>query len=103
MTGYSALADDSDGPDGPPTTHPSTPPLTGCLRLYQHGGVKLIARRLLSLPGGVHFRRLVVTWYRREDIMTTMALVEASPHTLEALDITYNLIRTCTRYPRQHR
>ena len=103
MTGYSALADDGDGPDRPPTTHPPTPPLTGCLRLYQHGGMKPITRRLLSLPGGVHFRRLVVEWYREEDIMMTMALVEACSDTLEALDITYRFIRTSIRYPRQHR
>ena len=65
--------------------------------------MKPIARRLLCLPGGVHFQRLVVMWYRGEDILTTMALVEGCSHTLEALDITYKFIRTCTRYPCQHR
>ena len=103
MTGYSALADDSDGPGRPPTTHPPTPPLTGCFRLYQHGGMKPITRRLFSLLGGVHFRRLVVEWHHEEDISSTMALVGACSDTLEAVDITYWFIRTSIRYPRQHR
>ena len=77
------------GSDGPPTiVHPSNPPkFTGSLELMTNGMV-LIARRLLSLPGGIHFRKLVLRWTQDEDILLASALVERCFHTLESLDIT---------------
>ena len=63
ITGYSASADDSDDPD------------------------EAHRRRLLSLPGGVHFRRLVLGLYLEEDLLATATLIEACSHTLECLDI----------------
>jgi hypothetical protein len=71
---------------------PSAPPrFTGSLELYLLGGMKPFTRRLLSLPSGVHFRKLTLTWNHDEDISTTMALVEGCSHTLESLDIKWNL------------
>ena len=89
---YATLVDDSDDSNGlPPAVHSLTPPMTGCLKLFQWGGMKHITRRLLSPPGGVHFRRLVLGLFREEDFLTTTALVEGCSHTLEYLDIQYVL------------
>ena len=41
------------------TTRPPNPPIfTGSLNLILRGRVKPLARQLLSLPGGIHFREL---------------------------------------------
>ena len=61
-------ADNSDGSgrdEIPTTTQPLTPPtFTGSLDLSLWGEMKLFTRRLLSLVGGIHFRKLTVRWYR---------------------------------------
>jgi hypothetical protein len=49
-------------------------------------------RRLLSLPSGIHFRKLTLTWSREEDLSLMVALVEGCSHTIESLDITCNLL-----------
>lgn len=76
-----------DGPAGlPSVVQPSTSPiLTGS---FSKGGSKAIIRRLLSLSGGVHFRKLSLTWNQEEDPPLTMRLVEGCAHTLEVLVIT---------------
>jgi hypothetical protein len=67
---------------------PSSPPmLTGSLELYVRDGMELVARRLLSLPGGIHFRKLTLTWFHEADCLMAMALVEGCSHTLESLDL----------------
>jgi len=54
---------------------PSNPPIfTGTLELSR-GGTKPIARRLLSLPSGIHFRELILTQFHKEDISLTTGLV----------------------------
>ena len=82
---------------------PSPPAFTGSLELSFEGGMKPIARRLLSSPGGLHFRKLTLTWHHEEDPSWTMALVEECSHTLESLTIVYilysTLIRVCTCVP----
>ena len=65
----------------------SSPPFTGSLRLTLPGGIKPIAIRLLSLPSGIHFKKLNLRC-RKEDLPLTMGLVEGCSHTLESLDIT---------------
>ena len=56
-----ALADNTDGPDGLPTAvYPSTSPMTGSLTLFQQRGMKPLAPWLLSLPGGIHFKKLTL-------------------------------------------
>ena len=69
--------------------HSSLPVFTGSLELLLRGGMKLIVRQWLPLPGGIHFRKLTLTWFCEEDISLTMALVENCSHTLESLYISY--------------
>jgi len=89
VTRYKPLADNMDSSDGLPTVaRPSIPPMTGSLELFQWGGIKPITRRLLSISGGIHFRKLIVTWHCEEDLLSTQALVEGCSHTLESLHIT---------------
>jgi hypothetical protein len=83
-------ADDDDGSDRLSTVvQPSSPPMfTGSLELLLgHGGMKPFTRRLLSLPGGIHFRKLTSTTFLEEHLSSVMALIEGCSHTLESLDI----------------
>jgi len=82
--------DDGNGPGGLPTPvqYSSPPMFTGSLELT-NAGIKPITRRLLSLPGGIHFRKLILKWSKAEDLFLTTALAEGCSHTLESLDITY--------------
>jgi len=67
---------------------PSSLPLfTGSLELFFRGGTGPIVHGWVSLPGGIHFRKLTLTWFREEDIPLTMALVEKCYDTLESLNI----------------
>jgi len=86
------LSVNDDGSDElPAIAQPSNPPIfTGTLKLSR-GGTKPIARRLLSLPSGIHFRKLVVVQLREEDVSLTTGLVEECSHTLESLDIIRSL------------
>jgi len=88
---YRTLVDGGDGSNGPPTFfQPSNPPVfTGSLELPLDKGMKPITGRLLSMiPGGIHFRKLVLKWHCREDLFSTMVLVGECCHTLESLDVT---------------
>ena len=70
------------------TIQPSTLPLfTGSLELLLRGFGHIVLG-WLSIPGGIHFRKLTLEWFGEEDISSTMALVEECSHTLESLDIT---------------
>ena len=57
---------------------------TGFLELY---GVNPIASQLLSLPGGLHFRKIRLAWHHADDILSTKLLVESCCSTLESLCI----------------
>ena len=85
--------------DGPSTiVQPSSSPtLTGSLVLSLNRGMRPITRRLLSLPGGINFRELDLTWFEEEDVLLTMGLVEECSHALESLDISCELIGTPVR------
>jgi hypothetical protein len=84
-------------------TQPSRPPMfTESLGLYLKGGMKLITRRLLSLPGGIHLWELVWTWFDEEDLSLATALVEGCSRTLESLDITCDLLGKSIRHLRPH-
>ena len=76
-------------PDGLPTViQPSNPPIfTGSLELHHGKWTKPFTRRLLSLPGGIHFRKLTLTYMREEDASLVMALVLECSHSLESLEI----------------
>jgi hypothetical protein len=99
-----AVTSSYDGSDRPPTARPlRSPMLTGSLDLYLRGGMDHFVRRLLSLPGGIHFRKLTLTWLRGEDLPLTTGLAEECSRTLETLDITCNSLRASVRYLRPHR
>ena len=84
------------------TAQPSTSPMfTGSLGLYLVGGLESFTRRLLSLPGGIHFRKLTLTLLREDDFLTATALVEGCSHTLESLDI-LDACGMSVRYLRPH-
>jgi hypothetical protein len=101
------LTDNDDGPDLLPTlARPPSPPMfTGSLNLLLWGGMNHIIRWLLSLPGGIHFRKLIWTWFREEDFSVMVALVEGCSQTLESLDIARNnpMIGTSIRNLRPHK
>jgi hypothetical protein len=84
----------NNGSDGlPATTKPQNLPVfTGAFKLLLWTGMEPFTRRLLSLPSGIHFRKLTLTWSREEDLSLMVALVEGCSHTIESLDITCNLL-----------
>ena len=72
-----------------PLLQPSTSPvLTGTLELYlPDRGTEHIARQLLGVSSGLHFREFVWRWRGEEDARWVAALVEACSDTLERIDI----------------
>jgi len=60
-------------------------PLTGTLELYSPGMEPTVGR-LLDLPGGLHFRKLVVTCFSAENLGWIMALVARCSDTLECFE-----------------
>jgi hypothetical protein len=88
---YKTSDDNSDGSNGLSTViwPSSSPVFTGSLVL-QWGGVEFFACRLLSLPGGIHFRTLTLECCSEEDILLATALVEECSHTLKSLDVDWN-------------
>jgi len=71
----------------PTIVQPSNaPPFTGSLELSR-GDVKPIARPLLSLPGGIHFRKLTLRQLHEDILSLILGLVEGCSHTLKSLDL----------------
>ena len=64
---------------------PSLPMFTGSLKLALAGGMDPIVHQLLSLPSGLHFRKLDLTWDSGGDTSLTTALVERCCSTIESL------------------
>jgi len=77
---------------------PSPLRLTGSLELSMGGGMGPIARWLLSIPGGVHFRELSLEWFREEDPLLTMELLEKCSNTIDSLKITCDSRGTSIQY-----
>ena len=69
------------------TLSSSSPAFTGSLRLSAPRGMHNIANGLLSLPGGLHFRALILVLRSEEDILSAIALVEECSSTLEYLKV----------------
>ena len=68
-------------------THSSSlPTFTGSLNL-QKAGLNPIARQLLSIPGGIHFRKLTLSCVEKDPLWVT-GLIEGCFNTLESLHIT---------------
>jgi len=86
---------DSDRIDFQP---PTSPLLTGTFESYNKGGSGPTVRWLLSLPGGFHFRKLVLTWRNEEDIRWITELVVGCSDTLECFDIQHTTCRTFPRF-----
>jgi hypothetical protein len=78
-----------DGSDRLSTAvQPSSPPLfTGSLEFRVGVGMEHFTHWLLSLPGGIHFRKLTLTCFLEEHLSPVMELMEACSYTLESLDI----------------
>ena len=73
-----------------PRTRPRTSPrLTGSLELCVKGGIQSVTHRLLDLPNGLHFKRIVVRPLYPQDIKSVMDLVLRCSDTLESLSIVY--------------
>ena len=64
----------------------NSPVFTGSLE-FSRGGMSYFARELLSLPGGIHFRRLDLTWSTEDEIPLIMGLVEECYRTLESIKL----------------
>ena len=88
-TPFKISADDDDRSDRLSTVQPSNPPVfTESLELLLgEGGMEPFTRRLLSLPGGIRFRKLTLTSFLEEHLSSVTALVEGCSQTLESLDI----------------
>ena len=94
---------DSEEDEIPTAAQSSTSPMfTGSLEVYLSRRMRAFTRRLLSLPGGTHFRNFVLTWNHVDDPSLTMALVDGCSHTLESLDITCNPLGMSTLRLRPH-
>ena len=100
VSGRSIWVDDGDGSDDPLTfAQSSNPPvLTGSLVLFLKAGMRPVVNRLLSIPGGIHFRKVVFLWNREEDLLSTITLVGGCSHTLETLHIYRDRDGTFIRY-----
>ena len=65
----------------------TSPPLTGTFELHSVNGSGPTVRRLLDLPGGFHFWKLVLKWRREEELQWIMALMAGCSDALECVDI----------------
>jgi hypothetical protein len=88
-TPYGVSTDNNDNPNRTLTAVQSSSSLvlSGFLELHMKGGMGSFTRQLLSLPNGIHFWKLALTWFHEADHLTTTALVERCSHTLECLEI----------------
>ncbi|KAF9644822.1 hypothetical protein BDM02DRAFT_3190267 [Thelephora ganbajun] len=69
---------------------PSTSPvLTGTLRVHLPESMEYATRRLLNLPGGLHFWKLECSCYFESNLQWMSALVAGCSDTLECVDIEY--------------
>ena len=97
-------SDEIEGGAIPTAAQPSTSPMfTGTLYLYLQGGVEPFTHRLLSIPGGIHFRKLILGLIHDDDPSSIMALMDGCSHTLESLDISADLLGTSTLPLHSHR
>jgi hypothetical protein len=91
VTIYSRVSAENEEGEMLAAAQPQTPPpLTGSLELEfsLKGWMKPFTRQLLSLLGGVHFRKFTSKCSSGEELLLATELVEACSRTLEFLDIT---------------
>ena len=96
---YGIPGNDGFSARGPPIPIPpsNSPPLTGTLGLDLPGGAEITVSRLLSLPNGLHFRRITLVWFRKDDIRWINDLIAGCSNTLETLDIKRRLFGAIVR------
>jgi len=81
---------DSDRIDFQPS---ASPLLTGTFKFDGMKETGLTVYRLLDLPGGFRFRKLVLTWRNEEDLRWIMELVVGCSDTLECFEIRHKMYR----------
>ena len=69
-------------------TPPASPRLTGSLSLSMFGGIRPVARRLLSLPDGLRFTKISV--HLDKGIHSVTDLVSRCSDTLESISVSYS-------------
>jgi len=79
-------------------THLASPNLTGTLDLSTLGGIRLITRRLLDLPGGLRFSKINAVFFNENPKLLT-DLVSSCSDTLESLTISYRPQRAFSSTP----
>ena len=98
LIGYDEPLGQGDSPGRPQAVIPSSSPaLTGTLGFHVLGGAESTLRQLLELPNGLHFRKLELSWARRESLWWITELVATCSQTLESLDVSRTLRRMCIR------
>ena len=65
----------------------TSPAFTGTLEFNLLGWMECTTRLLLSLPNGLHFRKLVCGFLSAGDVLWTRVLMDACSNTLECVDI----------------
>ena len=100
---FGTWSSDGNYSDGQSDVWPSkSSAFTGLLKLSQ-GGVRRTARQLVSLPGGIHFRKLSLTQFHDADLPSVTGLLEGCSRTLESLDVDCGLGGTFVWYSRPYR
>ena len=94
VTGFNECHESNDAHDGQATVVQSLAPpsLTGSLELDVWVQADFMISRLLSVPGGLHFRRLRLRLSVQRDASPIAALVEGCRFTLESLEVDYQLL-----------
>jgi len=75
--------------DGRWTTPSTSPRLTGSLELFiASEEIQPTTRRLLDLPNGLHFTKLIMAWFSEQDVTLTTDLVSRCSGTVQSLEVT---------------
>ena len=91
LAGHDDPSPNTKDPLGLHTVIPSTsPPFIGSLVFHIGGRAADVARQLLDLPSGLHFRWLTLLWDRETDISWIAELVVKCSRTLESLSISHS-------------
>ena len=89
LTGDKIITNDDESDEPPNVVSPIPQPLSGALEVFLSFGTRATLRRLLDLPGGLHFRELDLSWCGGRDLPNVVEMVAACSDTLERLQIMY--------------
>ena len=96
LTTINSVKSEGNSHELPTSSNP--PAFTGFLNLSLGDGMEPFVPRLLSLPTGLHFRGMRLTWSNEGDASWTMALLKRCSSTLETLSIDFRSIRMSDLY-----